>query len=173
MRSLFVALLLTLAASPLQAGEFRAGVGIWLLTEDGLDFHFSFRPEKSHWQYGLRVLRYTEDSDYNGVTFSRVTTTNAGPTLSYLFTPEERGSWYLGVSLLFWEQEEKSVRTGGAGKDSTTTLFLGGGYTGRLGTNGYYDLGIQLTPVTLTTTTLDTSQEASGVDIRAQIGFRF
>jgi hypothetical protein len=173
LRSLVIALLLTLAAPPLWAGEFRVGIGAMMFFEDGLDLHISYRPERSAWQYGLRYLRYTEEFDYGGVTLSETTYTLYGPTLSYLFSPESRHSWYLGASVYYWEQLEKSTRTGTRGKDSTTTVFFGGGRTGKIGEKGFYDLGILLTPKTLSTQTADGSEESSGVDIRLQLGFAF
>lgn len=173
LRSLVIALLLTLAASPSRAGEFRVGIGAMMFAEDGVDLQVSYRPERSKWQYGLRYLRYTEEWDFGGAILSETTTTLYGPTLNYLFNPESRHSWYLGASVYYWEQLEWSTRTGTRGKDSTTTVFFGGGRTGKIGENGFYDLGIFLTPVTLSTETADSTEERSGVDIRLQIGFAF
>jgi hypothetical protein len=172
-RQLAVALLLTLVASPLPAGEFRIGIGPLIFVEDGLDFHVSYRPEQSHWQYGLRVLRYTDEFTFHLTTLTKTTTTQVGPTLNYLFTPEQRGSWYVGVSLLYWEQLEKSTRTGTSDKDSTTAPFFGGGYTRKMGTAGYFNFGLFLTPVSLSTRTADSSEESTGADVQLQLGFAF
>jgi len=173
LRRLVVALLLTFAGPPLPAGEFRIGIGPFIFAEDGLDFQVSYRPEQSHWQYGLRILRYTDEFNFYGTTLTKTTTTQVGPTFSYLFTPEQRGSWYLGVSLLYWEQIEKSSRTGTSGKDSTTAPFFGGGYTRKIGTAGYFNVGLFLTPVSLSTRTADSSEESTGADVQLQLGFAF
>lgn len=96
-----------------------------------------------------------------------------GPTLNYLFTQHARGSWYVGASVLYWEQREESLRTGTSGKDSAVAPFFGGGYTGRLGKTGFYNMGLFVSPIELTTQTADTSQTGNGADVQLQLGFAF
>jgi hypothetical protein len=166
-------LTLALTASPALAGEFSAAVGVFTLAEKGLDLHLSYRPENSHWQYGLRYVRFTEGFDYGGAELTNTTTTKAGATVNYLFRPESRATWYLGVSLLKWTQTERSTRTGTSGKDSTTAPFFGGGYRGSIGNSAYYNLGLFLSPAKLVTRTADSAEESTGADVQLQLGIAF
>ena len=173
MKAIFLATALTIAA-PLHAAEWRAGVGFFALSEDGIDVHVSVRPEQSRWQLGFRALRYTEEwQTSSGTSISKTTTTKAGPQVNYLFSPEARASWYVGMSVMKWVQEEKSSRTATRGKDQTTAPFFGGGYSGRLGKAGYYNLGVFFSPATLSTQTADTAEESTGADVQVQLGFAF
>jgi hypothetical protein len=173
MKAFVVAASLALAASTAQAGEARLAAGFFLLADDGIDFHASYRAEQSHWQWGLRFVRYTEEYGFDGTAVSRTTTTKVGPTVSYLFRPDERGSWYLGASLLDWRQKEKSQRTGTVDEDSGVAPFFGGGYTGRLGAHGFYNLGLFLSPAKRSTQTADSAEEGTGADVQLQIGLAF
>ena len=172
MKSVFVAMALTIAA-PLQAAEWRAGVGVFVLSEDGIDVHVSMRPEQSRWQFGLRALRYTEEWETSaGTSLSKTTTTKVGPQVNYLFSPEARASWYVGMSVMRWIQEEKSSRTTTRGRDQTTAPFFGGGYA-RRGDIGYWNFGLFLSPAKLTTQTADTAEETTGADVQLQLGLAF
>jgi hypothetical protein len=156
-------------ATPLQAAEWRLAAGIFMFS--GVDAHLSVRPQGSGWQLGVRALRYTEEWETAaGTSLSKTTTTKVGPQLNYLFSPEARGSWYLGASVLRWTQQESSPRTGTSGRDETTAPFFGGGYSGRLGGRMFYNLGILLSPAKLSTQTADSAEETTGADIQLQFG---
>lgn len=166
------ALVLLLAAAPLRA-ELRAGIGAFTLG-GGLDVHLSYRPQHSHWMYGLRFARWTDEWETaSGTALSATTTTKVGPTVNYLFRPESRGSWYVGMSLLHWTQAERSPRTGTSGTASKVAPFFGGGYTGLLGQSFYYHWGLFLSPAKLSTQTADSAEETTGADAQLLLGFTF
>lgn len=173
MKSTILAAVLTLAVAPVHAGEARMAVGAFILG-GGIDLHLSYRAQNSRWQYGLRYVTWTDEWEtVGGTTVSETTTTKIGPTLNYLFTPDSRGSWYLGASVLHWTQDESSSRTGTSDKASTVAPFFGGGYTARLGSRGYYNFGLYFSPAKLSTQTSDTAEETTGADVQLQIGFAF
>ena len=58
-RAVLAALALTLACAPVQAGEVRIAVGALTLAP-GLDLQFTYRPEESRWQLGLRAVRWSD-----------------------------------------------------------------------------------------------------------------
>jgi hypothetical protein len=171
---ILIALAFSTATAVVHAAEWRIAAGIFMLSEDGIDVHVSVRPEQSRWQLGVRALRYTEEWETtSGTSVSKTTTTKAGPQINYLFSPHERGSWYLGVSVMKWIQEEKSSRTGTRGRDQTTAPFFGGGYSGRIAGFGYYNLGLFFSPASLSTQTADTAEETTGADVQVQFGLAF
>jgi hypothetical protein len=163
---------LTLATSPAQAGEVSAAIGIFTFS-DGLDLQVGYRPDESHWQFGYRFVRWTEEFEFGGTELTETTTTKTGPLVNYYFRPEAQGSWYLGAALLHWTQDEKSVRTGTRDKDSKLAPFFGGGYRGKLGGAVYYNLGLFLSPAKLTTRTADSTEETTGADVQVQLGVAF
>ena len=171
-RAVLAALVLTLASASVHAGETRLAVGA-LTFGPGLDLHLTWRAEESHWQLGLRAVRYSDEFQFYGESLTETTTTMAGPTLNYLFTPHSHASWYIGASLLYWEQREKSLRTGTSGEDSAVAPFFGAGYTGRLGRTGFYNMGLFVSPVELTTQTADSLTTGNGADVQLQLGFAF
>ena len=172
-RTLF-ALALAAATPALHAAEWRVGAGVGMLWEDGLDLHLSVRPEESRWQFGVRALRYTDTWETgSGSLIGKTTTTMVGPQLNYLFSPESARSWYLGVSVMKWTQDETSARTGTRGRQQTTAPFFGGGYSGRLAKIGYYNFGLFFSPAKLSTQTADSAEETTGADIQLQIGLAF
>ncbi len=153
------------------------GVGPFILGEDGADFQVSFRPDRSHWLFGYRYIRWTDrfEDPFTSRGLTKTTETKSGPLVCYLFNIEKRGSFYLGVSLLQWSRTEKSLVTGASDSASVTALFWGGGYMGRLGSFGYYNAGIFLSPGTqLNTNTGVSSEETSGgFDLQAHLGLAF
>jgi hypothetical protein len=169
-RAVLAALVLTLASASVHAGETRLAVGA-LTFAPGLDLHLTWRAEESRWQLGLRAVRYSDEFQFYGE--SLTTTTMAGPTLNFLFTPHSHASRYLGASLLYWEQREKSLRTGTSGEDSAVAPFFGAGYTGRLGRTGFYNMGLFVSPVELTTQTADSLTTGNGADVQLQLGIAF
>ena len=69
------------------------GLAVGALTfAPGLDLHLTWRAEESHWQLGLRAVRYSDEFQFYGVSLTETTTTMAGPTLNYLFTPHSHAS---------------------------------------------------------------------------------
>jgi hypothetical protein len=171
-RAALAAFALALASASVQAGETRLAVGA-LTFAPGLDLHLTWRAEESHWQLGLRAVRFSDEFQFYGESLTETTTTMAGPTLNYLFTPHSRGSWYLGTSLLYWGQREKSLRTGTIAEDSALAPFFGAGYTGRLGKTGFYNMGLFVSPVELTTETADSMTTGNGADVQLQLGIAF
>jgi hypothetical protein len=166
-----------LLASPAQAAEFRIGIGAFLLAPNGADFQISIRPDQSHWMYGYRFVRWTDtfEDPFTGRGLTESTETKTGPLVSYLFNIEKDSTFYLGASLLQWSRTEKSLMTGESDTASTTALFWGGGFTGRLGSLVYYNVGIFLSPGTsLSTRTSVSSEDDSGAfDVQAQLGISF
>lgn len=163
---------LALAVALPARAEVSAAIGVFTLT-DGLDVQLAYRAEHSPWQWGLRFVRWSEEYEFGGTSLTQTTTTKVGPLANYLFSPASRSSWYAGAALYRWTQEEQSVRTGTAGKESKTALFFGGGYQGRFARYGYYNLGILLSPAKITTRTADSSEESTGADLQVQVGFAF
>lgn len=173
-RALVCALALALASPYSQAGETRLAVGALTFAPGlGLDLHVTHRADESPWQFGLRAVRWSDEFQFAGTSLTETTTTMIGPTLNYLFTPRAQASWYVGTSLLYWEQREKSLRTGTSGKDSAVAPFFGAGYTRRLGTSGFYNVGLFVSPVELSTQTADSSQTGNGADVQLQFGIGF
>ena len=173
-RTVMLAVALAIAAPAVHAAEWRFGAGIFMLSAESVDLHLSVRPENSRWQFGVRALRYTDEWETGtGMSIGKTTTSKVGPQVNYLFSPESHASWYLGVSVMKWLQEEGSSRTGTKGRDETVAPFFGGGYSGRLGKAGYYNLGMFLSPAKLSTQTADTAEESTGADVQVQLGLAF
>ncbi|MDH4093334.1 MAG: hypothetical protein OEV81_00940 [Betaproteobacteria bacterium] len=177
-KALLIPILLTaLAAMPAQAGEISLGIGPLVLSEDGADFHISYRADASHWEFGYRYSRYSESTDdpYFGGTLTESTTTMQGPTLFYQFKPEANGTWFVGAAVLKAERVERALLVNEEAHASKNAFFFGGGYLGRWGRYGFYRLGMLVSPgAKLNTKTSASSTEESGLaDIYAQIGLRF
>jgi len=178
MRSWLVALALALAAAPLRAGEFRVGVGVFTFAEDGADLLVSYRPEGSRFAWGYRYVRWTDtfEDPFTGNKLTKTTSTLDGPVLNYLFRPEARGTWYLGVSVLRWSKAERSLITGEVGTGSTTAPFFGGGYTGSIGRSSfYYNAGLFISPGAKvnTSTSVSSEEDSGGFDVQLQLGVAF
>lgn len=161
-------------ASVAQAGELRLGVGVFTLS-DGADVQLGYRFENSRWLFGYRLLHYAEEFYVGGTHLTRTTTTKTGPFLAYLFRPEARGSWYLGSSLMYWRQHERSARSGTSGDDQTVAPFFGGGYMGRFSRarHLYWNFGLYVSPASLETRTADSEEKTTGADVQMQIGLAF
>lgn len=177
MKALGAALLILLSAS-LHAGEFRVATGAGMLATNGAEFQVGYRPGgDSHWVYAIQYTRWAEDFDdpFTGNPITRTTHKRIGPQVSYLFHPERRHHWYVGVSVLQWSKAEHSLVTGETGTDKKTSPYFGGGYTGTLGKWFYYNAGVFLSPgVHMKTETSVSSEEDSGaIDGQLQIGLRF
>jgi hypothetical protein len=167
-------LILILPATLVHADEFRIGFGIFNLA-GGPDIQMSFRPAQSHWQLGFRLNRWVDkfEDPFTGRELTENTTTMTGPMVCYLFNIEARKTYYVGVSMLQWSITEKSLRTGESDTDSVTAPFFGGGYTGRLGKSGYFNLGAFLSSTELKTETSVSGTETTGADLQLQLGIIF
>jgi hypothetical protein len=73
-RAVLAALVLTLASASVQAGETRLAVGA-LTFAPGLDLHLTWRTEESHWQFGLRAMRYSDEFQFYGESLTEALTT--------------------------------------------------------------------------------------------------
>ena len=168
---------LMLAAPLLHAQEFRAGAGVFFLGDRGVDLQISGRLGGSPWQLGYRHVHWRDhfNDPFTGRRLTETTETRSGPLVEYLFRPQSPGTWYLGLSVLRWTKEEKSLVTGEVSRASTTAPFLGGGYTHTLGRHAYVNLGLYLSPgARLSTRTSVSSEDDSGAfDIQLQLGVRF
>jgi hypothetical protein len=169
-----VALALTLASTPLQGGELRAGAGLFFLAEDGVDLLVSYRPEHSRFEWGYRYVRWTDqfNDPFTGRKLTTTTSTLTGPVATFFFSPESRHHAYLGLSVLRWSKSEHSLVTDEVGTGSTTALFFGGGYTGAIGKSLFYNAGFFIAPgaKVTTSTSVSSEEDSGGFDIRLQIG---
>jgi len=169
---------LSLGSPLLQAQEFRAGIGVFLLADQGMDFQIGFHhPALNHWRFGYRHVQWrdTFHDPYTGRALTKTTEGRTGPLVDYLFRPDSRGTWYLGGAVMRWSKREESLMTGEVSRAATTAPFIGGGYTRALGSHVYYNLGMYLSPgARLSTRTSVSSEDDSGAfDIQIQMGVRF
>jgi len=168
---------LSLGAPPIQAQEFRAGIGLFLLADQGRDVQIGFRPASSHWRFGYRHVQWQDhfNDPFTGRRLTETRETRTGPLVDYLFRPESPGSWYLGGAVFRWSKREESLITGEVSRATTSAPFIGGGYTRTLGRHAYFNLGLYLSPGTrLSTRTSVSSEDDSGAfDIQIQLGARF
>ncbi|WP_257311853.1 hypothetical protein [Geothrix fuzhouensis] len=175
--SLVWLLALSMGATMLQAQEFRAGIGVFLLADQGQDFQISFRPASSAWQFGYRHVQWRDhfNDPFTGRRLTETTETRSGPLVAYLLRPGSPGTWYLGGAVFRWSKREASLVTGEVSRAATTAPFLGGGYTRTLGRHAYFNLGLYLSPgAKVSTKTSVSSEDDSGAfDIQIQIGARF
>lgn len=157
--------------------EFRAGLGIFFIAEDGVDLIATFSPANSAWQFGYRYVRWTDISDdpFTGRELTRTRETKQGPQVNYLFHPGQDRSFYLGISLLKWSRIETSLVTGVSDSDSVAAPFFGGGYTGRFGEVFFFNMGFFVSPGTdlNTDTGVSSTEDSGGFDIQLQAGFAF
>jgi hypothetical protein len=65
------------------------------------------------------------------------------------------------------------IAHGTSGEDSAVAPFFGAGYTGRLGRTGFYNMGLFVSPVELTTQTADSLTTGNGADVQLQLGIAF
>lgn len=134
---------LLLSGGTALAGEFQAGVSYVPLLSDSPHLHVNYRPAQSHFQFGYKHQRWTDEYANNMAT--RSIQTRSGPMLLYLSTIDTDSSVYYGIELLRWVAREHSV----AGADVTASsndLYFGAGKTGHLNDRWYYDFGFFLSP---------------------------
>lgn len=88
---------LLMASSSLQAQDFRLGIGVFLLADQGQDFQAGFRPAASHWQVGYRHVQWRDHftDPFTGRRLTETTEARTGPLVAYLFRPESPapGTW--------------------------------------------------------------------------------
>jgi hypothetical protein len=166
-----------IARSPPSAKQFQAGVGIGVIAGDA-DFQVNYRPLQTHYQFGYKYTRWTNDfqDPFTGTYLTNTRESLTGPIFNYLFHPESKGSFYLGISLLRWSRTETALAISApSDTQSTTNLYFGGGYTSGLGNSGYYNLGIYISPTAqLNTQTAISSEQSNGnIDGQLQIGMAF
>jgi hypothetical protein len=177
MKKLSVAAILVsvLLAAPANAVESRVALGVFTLI-GGMDLQLSFRPEQSHWMFGFRYLTYVEEFEdpFTGRVLDETDVTMTGPIVTYLIDIDSNATWYFGASMLSWSQKLREEGVGGQSDEASTTApFLGGGYMGKFGGEGYYNVGIFLSGAELTLETANTFSEETGIDVQAQLGFVF
>ena len=159
------------------AKQFLVGIGIFMLG-GGADFQVNYRLPQTHFQFGYKYTRWTDEfqDPFTGTYLTSTTESLSGPIFNYLFHPESQGSFYLGISLLTWSRTETALATSTPpDSQSTTNIYFGGGYTSALGSFGYYNLGIYASPTAqLNTQTAISSEQSKGnIDMQLQIGLAF
>jgi hypothetical protein len=159
----------------LHPADFRLGLGVFFVA--GTDLWAGFLPRNSRWQFGYRYVLWNDtfEDPYTGRELTETTESLQGPQVNFLFRPEKRGTWYLGTSALQWSKSETAKANGVTDSASVTSLFLGGGYTHRLGKHVYWSGAMFLAPwADLSTDTGASSDESSGgFDVQIQIGGAF
>lgn len=167
-----------LAAQGVSKGpEFSIGAGPLTFALGGVDVQANVRFAGSRWHYGFKHVQF-ESSFRDPFTDRKLTKTResiTGPTVTYIFRPERGFSWMLGGSISRWTKREESLMTGEVGRDSTTAVFIGGGFTGVLGPHFYYRLGIFLAPGAhlKTSTSVSSEEDSGGIDAVLHLGVRF
>lgn len=172
------ALLTLLLPAPVYASDLQVGIGAFALARDGADVLLTYQPEGSHYRIGATYKRWSDifHDPFTGRQHSQTTETKAGLLVDYLFNPETDGSFFVGGGLMDWKRTETPLLvTAPSGTNATIDPYLGGGYTGKLGEYGFYNLGMYLSPTAhLNTQTAISSEESSGgFDIQLQIGLIF
>ena len=164
-----------LLAAPPGAAETRVALGMFTLIGK-MDLQLNFRPEQSHWMFGFRYLAYEDEFEdpFTGRVLDKTDVTMTGPTVTYLLDIDSYATWYFGASLLSWSKELREEGVGGQSDEASTTApFFGGGYMGRIGSVGYYNVGLFFSGAELTLETEYTFEEETGLDVQAQLGFVF
>lgn len=166
-----------IAKPPPTAKQFLVGIGIFMLG-GGADFQVYYQPPQTHYQLGYKYTRWSDEfqDPYSGTYLTSTTESLSGPVFNYLFHPESKGSFYLGISLLTWSRTETALAISTPpDSQSTTNVYFGGGYTRAIGSFGYYNLGIYVSPTAqLNTQTAISSEQSKGnIDMQLQIGLAF
>jgi hypothetical protein len=161
-----------------QSEGFQVGIGAFTLASDGVDIQISYGPPQSHYQFGYKYVHWTDvfHDPYTGNAHSSTTETHEGPVLIYRIDAEADATYYVGVALLKWTRTETPIiTTDPPNTSSTTDLYFGGGRTGKIGNNAYYNLGMFIAPsASMNTQTAISSEHSNGnFDIQLQIGLAF
>ncbi len=176
--TLIAASMLLLLSTSAQAAGLQIGIGVFALAQDGADLQISYRPPQSHYRFGFRYVRWTDvfNDPFTGNAHSKTTNTLAGPQLVYLFRPEADSGFYAGGELLKWTRTETPLLiVSPSDSRSRTDLYFGGGYSGLIGKNFFYNLGMFIAPqAELNTQTAISSEESGGnFDVQLQAGMAF
>lgn len=151
--------------------EVRIGAGTgWLYGQP--DILFTYRPEAKRLAFGLR-LAYDESSgeQYTYAYESTDSSTYIGPFASYFFTPERPGSFYALAGLYQWTLELETPEVGESDSASSTSLYIGGGYTYRFKGRFFVDVGLAFnTGDKLFVETSVSSVETTGGEARLVFG---
>ncbi|HJV23659.1 MAG TPA: hypothetical protein VJ570_13235 [Holophagaceae bacterium] len=157
--------------------EFAVGVGPLFFAMGGADVEVTLQPAGSRWLYGFKHVQFTDKArdPFTGRELTETRQTLTGPTVTFVFRPGRGFSGMLGGSVLRWTKREESLMTGEVGRDSTTALFVGGGFTGTMGSHFYYRVGIYLAPGAQlkTHTSVSSEEDSGGIDAQLHLGFRF
>jgi len=175
MIKVFLASLNLLACTAIPAtAEWGAGAG--LVGFGGLGARAHWHQPEGHWRLGLqygRVPDYKFDDPFTGRPLTLEKEIFFGPFVNYQFKAGRAGSWYAGLSMLYWWRKEKAMFTGEWNTDSTVDPYLGVGYLRRFGRKGFYDLGIFIAPWARqrTSTSVSSTENDGAADLRAHVGF--
>jgi len=168
--------LILMNSLPACAEEVDLALGIFNLARRGADIQLNLRPDKSHWQYFLRYVQF-EDlfvDPYSGNQHSKTWNSLFGPGINYLFQKGSRQSFYAGIALLEWTRTETPILVSSPSMTASRwDPYFGGGYQGRFGSSGYFNVGMFIAPTaSLHTQTAISSEDQSGnFDVQLQIGF--
>ncbi len=126
-----------------KAGEMQVGISYVPLISDKPDIHINYRPSDSHFQFGYKYQRWTDNFvDSFQVPITRSIQTRSGPILIYLSEIDTSGTLYYGMELLKYTAEEQTIGPGGGnGSISNNDLYFGAGITGHWGANLYNNWG--------------------------------
>ena len=158
------------------AYEFGAALGVMNLVSHGADIQVNYRADQGRWLYSLRYVRF-EDlfiDPFSGNEHSKTRDSLIGPGVSYLFRNESRQSAYVGASFLKWTRTETPIALPGPSMTASRwDPYFGGGYVGRIGGSGYYNLGLFLAPTAklVTQTAISSNDQSGNLDIQIQLGF--
>lgn len=157
-------------------GEMVVGIGLLSLAGD-IDLQGSYRPGGSPRWFGYRHLRTKETADdpFTGNLLTKTVETISGPFVNYRFPSAPDARRYVGVGIYEWKKSHASSVAGRLGEDSTTAPFIGGGYAGRLGGSGRFNLGLYVSPFAEPETgaTARIDEDEIGVDLVLQLGLGF
>ena len=143
----------------------------------GFDIQVNYRPNMHPWMYGFRFRTGTDvyKDSYTGATLTETTETVIGPVAYYRLEPGDQVTVYVGVSLLYWAQEEVAPGTGERSTDAIIAPFFGGGYMGRFSKHGFFNAGVFVNPFTRvkTHTSVGTTVSSGDLDLQLQLGLSF
>ncbi|HEY6095769.1 MAG TPA: hypothetical protein VIU93_12535 [Gallionellaceae bacterium] len=162
-----------------RADELQLMLGAGIFAKDGAEWQINYRQSDSRFQFGYRYVRWKEvtEDPFTGRPIAENPASMTGPLVNYQFTPEDSSTFYVGVELLKWTRTEIALNVVlPPDTESTTDLYFGGGFSGRIGRHFVYNLGLYLSPSAQLNTRLSNgnSTESSGnLDGQVQIGVMF
>lgn len=149
----------------------RVSFELGVFTLLGADFQLGYRLADSPWLFGFKYAKWKEKGFYFIV--DETTTTISGPVLRYLMNPDSRETFYLAASLLHRSVEVECLNLVDSDKQSSTGLYIGGGFTRPYGRQAYYNIGFLFKPGggISTNTSCSSTEESGEVDINLSFGF--